>query len=183
MPDLRSVSRHCAGGWRCALPALGLALCLSGCATFRSYDAELYRTLDQASAGNVDKAIDILESNNRSPDKDLLYYLELGMLQRLADRYPESQKSWRSANERVQIWEQTARLDPSKLLPGAASYLINDRLRPYEGHDYEKVMLLTYIALNHLALGDYQNARVAIRQAWKACPTTGRAACGRRADL
>ena len=149
----------------CALPALGLALCLSGCATFRSYDAELYRTLDQASAGNVDKAIDILESNNRSPDKDLLYYLELGMLQRLADRYSESQKSWRSANERVQIWEQTARLDPSKLLPGAASYLINDRLRPYEGHDYEKVMLLTYIALNHLALGDYQNARVAIRQA------------------
>jgi hypothetical protein len=149
----------------CVLPVLGLALCLSGCATFRSYDAELYRTLDQASAGNVDKAIDILESNNRSPDKDLLYYLELGMLQRLADRYSESQKSWRSANERVQIWEQTARLDPSKLLPGAASYLINDRLRPYEGHDYEKVMLLTYIALNHLALGDYQNARVAIRQA------------------
>ena len=148
----------------CVLPVLGLALCLSGCATFRSYDAELYRTLDQASAGNVDKAIDILESNNRSPDKDLLYYLELGMLQRLADRYPESQKSWRSANERVQIWEQTARLDPSKLLPGAASYLINDRLRPYEGHDYEKVMLLTYIALNHLALGDYQNARVAITQ-------------------
>jgi len=150
--------------WRRALPALGLALCLSGCATFRSYDTELYKTLDQASAGNVDKAIEILESNNRSPDKDLLYYLELGMLQRLADRYPESLKSWMAANERVQAWERIAQIDPAKLLPGAGSYLINDRLRPYEGHDYEKVMLLTYIALNHLASGDYQNARVAITQ-------------------
>ena len=151
--------------WRRTLPAFGLTLCLSGCATFRSYDTELYKTLDQASSGNVDAAIGILESNNRGSDKDLLYYLELGMLQRLGDRNAESQKSWLSANERVQAWEQTAQTDPAKLLSGAASYLINDKLRPYEGHDYEKVMLLTYIALNHLTVGDYGNARVAIKQA------------------
>src|SRR6266851_2164195 len=152
------------GYWRCALPAFGLVLSLSGCAAFRSYDTELYRTLDEASAGNMDNAIGILESNNRGANKDLLYYLELGMLQRLGDRYAESQKSWMSANERVHAWERTAQTDPEKLLPGAASYLINDRLRPYEGHDYEKVMLLTYIALNHLTMGEYENARVAIRQ-------------------
>src|SRR5712691_10965506 len=86
------------GYWRCALPAFGLVLSLSGCAAFRSYDTELYRTLDEASAG-------ILESNNRGASKDLLYYLELGMLQRLGDRYAESQKSWMSANERVHAWE------------------------------------------------------------------------------
>jgi hypothetical protein len=150
--------------WRRALPAFGLALCLSGCATFRSYDTELHKALDQASSGNVDNAIDILNASNRFTNKDLLYYLELGMLQRLADRYPESQKSWRSANERVQMWERVAQTDPSRLLPGAASYLINDKLRPYEGRDYEKVMLLTYIALNYLAMGDYANARVAVTQ-------------------
>jgi hypothetical protein len=164
VPDLRSVSRHCAGGWRCALPALGLALCLSGCATFRSYDTEMHKTLDQVSSGNLDSAIEVLESNNRGDDKDLLYYLELGMLQRLGDRYPDSQKSWMSANDRVQAWEHTAQTNPAKLLPGAASYLINDKVRTYEGHDYEKVMLLTYIALNHLAMGEYENARVAIKQ-------------------
>src|SRR6266545_3366885 len=152
------------GNWRCALPAFGLVLSLSGCAAFRSYDTELYRTLDEASAGNVDNAVGILESNNPGASKDLLYYLELGMLQRLGDRYAESQKSWMSANERVHAWGRTAQTDPEKLLPGAASYLINDRLRPYEGHDYEKVMLLTYIALNHLTMGEYGNARVAITQ-------------------
>ncbi len=164
MPDLLSVSRHYAGGWRCALHAFGLVLCLSGCAAFRSYDNEMHKTLDQTSSGNLDRAIEVLESNNRGDFKDLLYYFELGMLQRLGDRYPDSQKSWMSANAYVQAWEHTAQTNPSKLLPGAASYLINDKVRTYEGHDYEKVMLLTYIALNFLAMGEYENARVAIKQ-------------------
>ena len=83
-----------------SLLAVGIALCVSGCAAFRSYDAELYGTLDQAASGNVDGAIRLLESAN--PGKDLLYYLELGMLQRLGDRYPDSQKAWMAANAAIQ---------------------------------------------------------------------------------
>ena len=143
---------------------LALALFVSGCATFRSYDKELGQTMGQVSGGSVDAAIKVLESNNKSETKDLLYYLELGELQRLKDRYQDSQKSWMAANERVQAWEHTAQTDPSKLLPGAAAYVINDKVRPYEGHDYEKVMLLTNIALNYLAMSEYENARVAIKQ-------------------
>ena len=56
---------------------------LAGCAATRSYDAELVSTLNRAGTGNVDAAISNLEANNRSSDKDLLYYFELGMLQRL----------------------------------------------------------------------------------------------------
>ena len=150
-------------GWRSAL-FVSLALSLSGCATFRSYNKELTQTTNIASSGQVDQAIKQLDKDNKG-QKDLLYYLELGMLQRWVDRYPESQTAWMSANQTVQAWEHTVQTDPSKLLPGAASYLINDKLRPYEGHDYEKVLLLTYIALNFLAMGDYDNARVAIKQA------------------
>jgi hypothetical protein len=150
--------------WRCALSALGLTLCLTGCAAFRSYDAELYMTLDHASSGNVDGAIRLLESNNRLPDKDLLYYLELGMLQRLGKRYEESQKSWMSANARMQSSGQFGLVELSNLVRGVSSYVVNDKLRAYQGHDYEKVMLLTYMAMNHLAMGDYDSARVAIKQ-------------------
>jgi hypothetical protein len=149
--------------WPSSLRALGLALCLGGCAAVRSYDSELHRTLDQASSGNLDGAIRTLESNNRLPDKDLLYYLELGMLQRLGSRYQESQQSWAAASARVQL-EQSVLADASNLVRGASSYLVNDKLRRYEGHDYERVMLLTHIALNYLAMGEYENARVAIKQ-------------------
>ena len=141
-----------------------LVLFLSGCAAFRSYDAELYTTLERASAGSVDDAIRLLESNNRLPDKDLLYYLELGMLHRLAGRYEESQKAWMVANARVQA--STGGLaDVVNFMRGISSVVINDKMRAYPGYDYEKVMLLTYMALNHIAMGDYDSARVAIRQA------------------
>ena len=147
-----------------ALTALCLALCLSGCAAFRSYDKELTQTTNLAGAGKVDDAIKQLNKDNSGKNKDLLYYLELGMLERFVARFPDSQTAWKSADQTVQEWARLAQTDPSKLLPGAASYIVNDKVRPYEGHDYEKVMLLTYIALNYLAMGQYDNARVAIKQ-------------------
>jgi uncharacterized protein len=64
----------------------------------------------------------------------------------------------------VLAWEEVAKTSPKKLLPSAASYIINDKLRAYEGHDYEKVMLTTRLALDHLARGDFTSARVAIKR-------------------
>jgi hypothetical protein len=143
----------------------GMVLLLSGCAAVRSYDAELYTTLERASSGSVDHAIQLLESNNRLADKDLLYYLELGMLQRLGSRYEESQKAWSAANARIQAPSEGGLAEVATFMRGVSSYVVSDKLRAYEGHDYEKVMLLTYMALNHVALGDYDGARVAIKQA------------------
>jgi len=142
-----------------------MALLLSGCAAMRSYDAELYATLERASSGAVEDAIKLLESNNRLPDKDLLYYLELGMLHRLAGRYEESQKAWMAAAARIQAASAGGVAELTGVMRGLSSYAINDKLRAYPGYDYEKVMLLTYMALNHLAMGDYDSARVAIKQA------------------
>ena len=84
------------GSWR-SLLAIGIGLVLSGCATVRSYDRELNGTLEQASLGSVDSAIRLLDAAN--PDRQsLLYQLELGMLQRLGNRYDESQKAWSAAS-------------------------------------------------------------------------------------
>ncbi len=141
-----------------------LAATLCGCATFRSYDAELNRTIDLAASGNVDGAINLLERTNRRGKKDLLYYLELGELERLRNRYDESRKAWMEADARVRIWESAAAANPEKLAGNVASVLINDKARPYEGHDYEKVMLTTRLALDHLARGDFDTARVDIKR-------------------
>lgn len=141
-----------------------LVLVLGGCASFRSYDQELYQTLDRASSGNVEGAIQLLESNNKSPNKDLLYYLELGMLQRLGRRYDDSQKTWSAANARIEAAGAGGLVEISNFARGVGSYVVNDKMRAYAGYDYEKVMLLTYMALNHLAMGNYDAARVAIKQ-------------------
>lgn len=140
-------------------------LLLPGCAAVRNYDAELYTTLERAQSGAVEDAIKLLESNNRLREKDLLYYLELGMLHRLAGRYEESQKAWKAAGAYIEAANAGGLAGVSSFMRGLSSYAINDKLRAYPGYDYEKVMLLTYMALNHLALGDYDGARVAIKQA------------------
>jgi len=128
------------------------------------YDNSMRGTLDQAGSGGMASAIRGLDAANPGPFKDLLYHLELGMLLRLDGRYEESQKSWKTAAEQVQPAEQSIEDDVVNLLKGASSYVVNDRLRAYPGYDYEKVMLLTHIALNYLAMGDFDQARVAIKQ-------------------
>src|SRR5688500_2197690 len=117
--------------------AAGMALVLSGCAAFRSYDAELYPALQQASGGNVEGAIRLLESNNRLPDKDLLYYMELGMLQRLGSRYDESQKAWMAAEARMSSSGGDAFAMLAILASSTSYYLLNDKLRALQGDDYE----------------------------------------------
>ena len=132
---------------------------VAGCATVRSYDSELGSTLSQAASGNLEAAVSRLEANNRT-GKDLLYYFELGMLERMRARYDESQKAWTVAQQRIESGTQS----PADLLRSASSYVVSDKLRTYEAHDYEKVMLTTYMALNYLAMGRFDEARVAIKQ-------------------
>lgn len=133
---------------------------LAGCATVRNYDYELDHTLGAASSGNLDGAIKLLQSNNAAASKDVLYYFELGMLERMRGRYDASQKAWLAAQTAIESRERSA----VDLLRSASSYVVSDKLRTYEPHDYERVMLLTYMALNHLAMGRMDDARVAIKQ-------------------
>ncbi|HEX7810925.1 MAG TPA: hypothetical protein VF460_03365 [Burkholderiales bacterium] len=136
---------------------------LPGCAAFRSYNAELTKTINLAASGNPGQAAAALEKSH-SRNRDLLYYLELGELQRLDGRFEDSQKAWLAADRQVQAWEEAARVNPAKLLGGGASLVVNDKVSAYEGHDYEKVMLTTRMALNHLALDDWDTARVDIKR-------------------
>jgi hypothetical protein len=163
----RKLSTGLFGAWSRKLSLLVIAgLCLvviSACATFRSYDSEMNKTLNLVSTGDIDAAVDVYQ-RDAPEDKDLLYYMESGELLRLAGRYTQSQQAWFEANRRVAAWEEQARLDPQMLLRDAGSLLINDNTRAYTGQDFEKVMLTTQIALNHLALGQWDQARVAIKQ-------------------
>lgn len=144
--------------------AVCLLAALCGCATFRSYDSELNATIGLAAAGDVDGALKNLDSHNKLGAKDLLYYMEKGELERLKFRFDESEKAWLAADAQVQEWEKTAAYNPEKLLGGMGSVLLNDKTLPYEGHDYEKVMVTTRLALDRLAQEDFDNARVDIKR-------------------
>ena len=137
---------------------------LTGCATFRNYDSELQQTNQHLSSGNVDAALALLEKNNKGEDKDLLYYFEKGELLRSKGDLAASQQAWHQADNVVFKWEESVKLDTGKYLAQFGSYLVNDKVRRYEGYDYEKVMLSTQMALNLLALNDFDAARTEIKK-------------------
>ncbi|MDO9048952.1 MAG: hypothetical protein Q7U66_14625 [Methylobacter sp.] len=146
-----------------ALPIL-LTITLSGCSVMRSYDDELKQTIDLAGQGQLDQALTQHESNNTGGDFDLLYYLEKGELLRLKSQYKDSAGAWLLADQKVNEWENEAKIRAGAILENAGAVILNDKTRRYDGHDYEKVMLSTRLALDHLLSGDWNAARTEIKK-------------------
>ena len=94
---------------------LALALCaslpLAGCSAFRSYENELTQTSQHLASGDVPAALALLEKNNKSADKDLLYYFEKGELLRAQGDLQGSQETWRSADRTIIEWEDAIKAD------------------------------------------------------------------------
>ncbi|NML15024.1 COG3014 family protein [Azohydromonas caseinilytica] len=147
------------------LSVLMVAL-LTGCAAMKSHDELAGKVQSAQRAGGPAAALKELEASATSDEARaaLLYNLERGELLRQDRRYQDSTAAWLQADAKVAEWENTAKTDPSKLLGNVGAALISERLKPYEGQDYEKVWLTTRLALNRIALSDWDSARVDIKR-------------------
>ena len=136
-------------------------LALSGCAGM-NYDSKIAQVTNGMRSGQLNESIATLESNNTGDDKGLLYYMEKGELLRLKGAFDDSRDTWLKADGKVREWEDMVKTDPSKLLGDLGSVTVNDTTRRYDGRDYEKVLLSIELALDHLSLGNWDNARVEV---------------------
>lgn len=141
-----------------------IAIYLGGCSSIRNYDRELTNISQNINNGDIDYALASLEKNNQNKEKDLLYFMEKGELLRLKGDLQASQGAWMTADQQIEAWENEVRANPTKYVNDTFAFLLNDKIKRYEGYDYEKVMLTNQMALNYLAMGDWPSARVAIRQ-------------------
>ena len=153
---------------RLHLPLLIAAVVqLSGCGAYRNYDLELQQTTDPFKAGNINSALAVIEANNPAAEKDLLYYFEKGAVLSAGGEFAQSQTTWRSAEQMIIERQDTIQTTGDKLLAAMGDHwgsIINDKLRRYDGYDYEKVMLTTQMALNQLAMNDFDGARADIKK-------------------
>ena len=134
------------------------ALILGGCA---SYHAQLTGSVEAAKTGTPDLALQELENRG---SKDTLYFLERGELLRMKGEFEPSTVAWLEADAAIRQWEEIARTDPSKLMGEIGAFIVNDTTRRYDGRDYEKVLVSVRLALNHIALGNWDAARIEIKK-------------------
>ena len=145
---------------------LTLSAALTGCASMQSHDKLASDVQSAGRTGGIPAALAQLEASAKCEDDKaaLLSNLERGELLRMDRRYQDSTEAFLKADAKVKEWEETAKTNPSKLMGTVGAALISERLKNYEGQDYEKVWLTTRLAMNRVALGDFENARVDIKR-------------------
>ena len=89
----------------------------------------------------------------------VLYYLDLGMLNHWAGQYQESNALLSLAENRIE--ELYTESISKNILAG----VLNDNSLAYTGEDYEDIYLNVFKALNYIALNQHESALVEIRRA------------------
>ncbi|MDR2096035.1 MAG: hypothetical protein LBP76_11045 [Treponema sp.] len=119
-------------------------------------------TVDSAvDRGDFNESIAELESNKDKvySNKDaILYYLDKGMLSHYAARYDESSQLLQDGERAIE------EAFTKSITQGIGTYLVNDKVRDYDGEDYENIYLNAFNALNYYHRNDMENAKVEIRR-------------------
>ncbi len=106
----------------------------------------------------ADKYIDDIKEKFYSKDNRLLYYMDKGMVLHLAKKYEDSNKFLEQAKTAAEdLWTES-------ISANAAAWVTTDNSLPYQGEDFEKVLIHFVSALNFIDLGNYEAARIEARQ-------------------
>ena len=148
-----------------SLVSMATIVLLAGCATVNHNQAASNVNL-AAQSGNIDGALSALDQSysSESDKKELLYLMERGELLRLAKRYEDSNSALLSADNIVKQWEEDSKAGVKRFGGTVGAALLSEKFKTFEGQDYEKVMLTLRLALNRMALGDWDNARADIKR-------------------
>jgi len=128
-----------------------VVLFFSGCASYSSSFQRIELLLAQQ---KPQQALLELEKNPATGTDKVLYLMDRAMLQRMSGLYQESNATFEEAKKHIQSLKGTS------LLEQAGALAINDSSMSYEGEDYEQVAIHIYEALNYIALGQLDEARV-----------------------
>jgi hypothetical protein len=136
------------------LPILLLPI-LAACSAYRGPNP---RVRELVSHENYAAALAELGEADGGPN-EVLTLLERGLLLHYDGDYAASNDAFQRAEASID------ELYTRRLTTEAASLLTTDRVRPYTGRDFERLMIHVYRALNYVALDDRDDALVEARKA------------------
>lgn len=143
------------------LPLLAAAATLlAGCST---YDDESKAVMNHFHAGEYSLAAEAAKAGlNDATDRDkLVWKLEYAAAERAAGRWQVSNLAFEDAEADLVKWDN----EPDILVGSeSTATLVNLTYLPYRGTGYDRIMTATYRAMNELALGNVDRARVELNR-------------------
>ncbi len=158
------IPKDCSGGilylW------LAMTLFTVGCNAPKSNLAKFnasFRT-DYLASCNFDRSIQLAKSKiskSKNPKgEDLLWSMQLGCLERIKQNHRESNTYFDKSEEMLNFFDYQ-----NKALDSTAAIAVSENIVPYLGEEYDGIMVNTYKALNFMALGENELARVEFNRA------------------
>lgn len=148
-------------------PVAVAALCLlSACSILTSYPAMTEQARESFANGRFQEAILQLPKEETGPD-ELLYKLEKGLITHTSGNFSESNLEFLSAVDTVTGFKDRPSISMRSGLEGVASMVLNDKVLPYDGEGFERILLHSYLALNFFFLGKTDDAFVEARLAYE----------------
>ena len=133
---------------------------LVGCAT-QAQQIKMNDAKEQFKNGDLQNTTAAIQSAFK--DKNTLYYMELGEVQRLQGptQIPNSTQNLLAADQLVSRWELTTQDKLRRSFSGASSYVLSEGISSeYDPKPYEVSFLSQTLALNHISQGNWGDAMV-----------------------
>ena len=112
------------------------------------------------------QAGELIDGKLNNEKNSVVLNLEHGMTLRAAEQYKASNAAFQKALNRMNKMENDS--TASKGAGEVAAVLSNLNVMPYRGFSYDRIMAHTCKALNHLALGSLEDARLELNKAYQA---------------
>jgi len=129
---------------------------LVGCS--KAYEKTAMASWDQLASGNAKDVFEKYEAEVKEPRDRLLKLMDEGVILRVAGDFKASNEKFFEADKILALAGYTS------ITEETASVLLNERLKVYQGEDFEKVIVHLYLALNFLSLKDKSAALVETRR-------------------
>lgn len=152
--------------FRCVLAMIAVYLwpviLLSGCNAPKSHLTKFNQYIE---SGNVEQAQlfaeEKIHEKGNPRGEDLLWTLQLGSIRRFQNNFDQSSQHFDSSEDMMTHFDG----ENSGLGHTVGSVAVNDNVVPYTGQVYDGVMVNTYKALNFMATGQPDLARVEFNRA------------------
>jgi len=147
------------------LAVLGLVSVLGiGCQTYNQKTKDVTQLWRQGNVQEAAAQFSAKAQKEKNGKDTVIWRLEQAEALRAGGQWQESNTAFDAAEEKINRHDERAKVSISQ---EAGALLSNQANLPYEGRDYDKVMLNAYKALNFLQLGEPDKARVELIRAYQ----------------
>jgi hypothetical protein len=147
--------------------SLSLLITLSGCSSFQNYTRHSAPARASIMAGNFNGALATFPETAVTGKDEVLIRLERGMILQNAGLFEQSSHEFELADKEIRDNQDRAVISASKTASEAGTLILNEQVMPYEGEDFEIILLHALNAVNYLMRGDLEGARVEVRNSYE----------------